>query len=172
MQHREGAVTPTAARNLAVSAKDQLEREVEHSENALVAGGYTAAAQQAEALLRKTLYVLDSKPLQARASFVLLQAKYELDRYRHLLPALACKAPTGMLRILRPTPFAIHPDWKMPLSFSSSILASSQRWSLRCCSSGKNTLLAYPTPTSNLQALSLSFVTAGLHLRLTQMHLK
>ena len=58
----------------------QLEHDASLAETILVSGNFTAAADRAEALLRRTLYVPDSGSVQLRAAFVLLQALYELDR--------------------------------------------------------------------------------------------
>ena len=58
----------------------QLDASTDMAEIALVAGNFTAAATQAEDMLRRTLYIPDSTSIQLRATFVVLQALYELDR--------------------------------------------------------------------------------------------
>ena len=79
VQHMADAPKATAQAE-AVNDTDQLELQVEDTESTLVAGDYFAAASKAEQLLGQMLYIDSTNLLQVRASFVLLQAKYELNR--------------------------------------------------------------------------------------------
>lgn len=76
------AYAPTAALPSRGTANDtdQLELEVDNTESTLIAGHYFAAASKAKQLLDKLLYIAGTSALQVRASFVLLQAKYETHR--------------------------------------------------------------------------------------------
>ena len=81
MQSQPSTPKPTARLDSElVQGWKQLESDANLAETVLVSGNFAAAASNAEALLRRTLYVPDSGSVQLRAAFVLLQALYELDR--------------------------------------------------------------------------------------------
>lgn len=81
VQHSTHAESATASGKSGHSA---VELETERTENTFVAGDFSASAEQARDLLGKLSYTSNSRALQTRASYVLLQADYELDRYSQL----------------------------------------------------------------------------------------
>ena len=123
----------TALDDAALASKDQLELATVQAENCLIAGDFSAAAEQAEDLLKKGLYVTGSEVLQIHASYVLLQASYELDRYSW--PADAHKFTCEPLQS---THWSLS-DWTGPNSFFCNTVATSPALSHRSCFCGEYT---------------------------------
>ena len=121
----------SALDDAALAPKDRLELATVQAENCLIAGDFSAAAEQAEDLLKKGLYVTGSEVLQIHASYVLLQASYELDRYRWLAGAHTCEP-------LQSTHWSPS-GWTGPNCFFCNIMASSPAFSHRSCFCGEYT---------------------------------
>ena len=79
-----------ARNDSAITPKERLELATVQAENCLIAGDFSAAAAQAEDILKRVLYVTGAEVLQTHASYALLQASYELDRYSWLTQAQLC----------------------------------------------------------------------------------
>lgn len=117
-----------ALEDAALAPKDRLELATVQAENCLIAGEFSAAAEQAEDLMKKGLYVTGSEVLQTHASYVLLQASYELDRYSWLADA-TCEP-------LQSTHWSPS-GWTRPNSFFCNTVATSPALSHRSCFCGE-----------------------------------
>ena len=71
----------TRPKSESIKGWEQLETDANLAETYLVSANFEDAADLANAVLRRTLYVPDSASYEIRAAFVALQALDELDRY-------------------------------------------------------------------------------------------